>query len=86
MSDDGTGADAGPRVGATLRGSRGRRIGRVDAVFADYLLVRTAGLLPVDLYVPRPDVRAEADRLEVEATAEEAYERWHRPLKRAPHD
>ena len=25
-------------------------------MFADYLLVRTAGLLPVDLYVPRPEV------------------------------
>ena len=31
-------------------------IGRVDAVFVDYLLVRTSGLLPVDLYVPRPEV------------------------------
>ena len=30
--------------GATLRGTRNARIGTVDAVFADYLLVRTAGL------------------------------------------
>src|SRR6266511_2136155 len=30
----------------------GHEIGTVDAVFADYLLVRTWGLLPVDLYVP----------------------------------
>ena len=51
------------RVGAALRGTRGRRIGTVDAVFADYLLVRTRGLLPVDLYVPRTEVRAEGDRL-----------------------
>ena len=40
---------------APLLGARGRRIGTVDAVFADYLLVRTASLLPVDLYVPRTD-------------------------------
>ena len=74
------------RVGAALRGTRGRRIGTVDAVFADYLLVRTSGLLPVDLYVPRTEVRAEGDRLVADATRDEAYERWHRPLKRAPHD
>ena len=42
--------------GAILRGARNARIGTVDAVFADYLLVRTAGLLPVDLYVPRTAV------------------------------
>ena len=86
MTDDEAGAHPGPRVGATLRGSGGRRIGHVDAVFADYLLVRTAGLLPVDLYVPRPEVTEATDRLEVAASPEEAYERWHRPLKRAPHD
>jgi hypothetical protein len=73
------------RVGAVLRGERGRRIGRVDAVFADYLLVRTAGLLPIDLYVPRPEVRAEGSGLVVGVSRREAYERWHRPLKRAPH-
>jgi hypothetical protein len=74
------------RVGAPLHGTGGRRIGRVDAVFADYLLVRTSGLLPVDLYVPRADVSERSDRLEVEVGADEAYRRWHRPLKRAPHD
>ena len=78
-----TGAE--PRVGASLLGRRGRRIGRVDAVFADYLLVRTAGLVPVDLYVPRPEVDASSERLSVDASPGEAYERWHRPLKRAPH-
>ena len=74
-------------VGAVLRGPggrRGRRIGTVDAVFADYLLVRTASLLPVDLYVPRSEVST-ADGLTVDCSPREAYERWHRPLKRAPH-
>jgi hypothetical protein len=75
-----------PRVGARLVAADGRRIGTVDAVFADYLLVRTAGLLPVDLYVPRPDVMVDGAQLRVSATASEAYQRWHRPLKRAPHD
>ncbi len=74
-----------PRVGARLHGSDGRRIGVVDAVFADYLLVRTAGLLPVDLYVPRPEVTVDGDRLTVDCGRSEAYARWHRPLKRAPH-
>jgi hypothetical protein len=73
------------RVGSLLRGLRGRRIGRVDAAFADYLLVRTGGLLPVDLYVPRPEVTVEGDRLSVAVGRDEAYARWHRPLKRAPH-
>lgn len=72
--------------GSTVRGSRGARIGRVDAVFADYLLVRTAGLLPVDLYVPRTAVATDDGRLTVDCGRDEAYERWHRPLKRAPHD
>lgn len=72
-------------VGAVLAGERGRRIGTVDAVFADYLLVRTSGLLPVDLYVPRGEVRVGADRLWVECSPNEAYASWHRPLKRAPH-
>lgn len=74
------------RVGAALLGERQRRIGTVDAVFADYLLVRTAGLLPVDLYVPRPEVSGEGDRVSVACGPGEAYERWHRPLKRAPHE
>jgi hypothetical protein len=74
------------RVGARLRGSGGRRIGTVDAIFADYLLVRTAGILPIDLYVPRPEVSTDGDRLRVAVGRDEAYERWHRPLKRAPHD
>lgn len=72
--------------GSALRDARGRRIGTVDAVFADYLLVRTAGLLPVDLYVPRPEVTMDGGRLAVDCNRDEAYARWHRPLKRAPHD
>jgi hypothetical protein len=75
-------------VGMTVRGRggrRGRRIGTVDAVFADYLLVRTSSLLPVDLYVPRSAVST-AEGVTVDCSPREAYERWHRPLKRAPHD
>jgi len=72
-------------VGAQLRGASGRHIGRVDAVFADYLLVRTSGLLPVDLYVPRDAVAAADGQLRVSVSRDEAYARWHRPLKRAPH-
>lgn len=72
--------------GMRLVGTGGRPIGAVDAVFADYLLVRTVGLLPVDLYVPRPEVRADDGVLRVDASSDEAYERWHRPLKRAPHE
>jgi hypothetical protein len=75
-----------PARGMVVRGARGRRIGVVDAVFADYLLVRTAGLLPVDLYVPRPEVAREGNGLTVDCGPDEAYARWHRPLKRAPHD
>ena len=78
--------ESGPiDVGASLYGADGQRIGTVDAVFADYVLVRTASLVPVDLYVPRPEVTAGADRLRVAVGRREAYERWHRPLKRAPH-
>jgi hypothetical protein len=39
----------------------------------------------VDLYVPRPEVTADGDRLTVDCSRDEAYTRWHRPLKRAPH-
>ncbi|HVM25135.1 MAG TPA: hypothetical protein VM253_07055 [Candidatus Limnocylindrales bacterium] len=75
-----------PQIGGWLVGTGNRRIGRIDAVFADYLLVRTAGLLPVDLYVPRPETTGGGQRVRVQATRDEAYARWHRPLKRAPHD
>lgn len=77
---------AGPRTGMELRGGGGRRIGTVDAVFADYLLVRTSGVVPVDLYVPRPEIRFEGEHAFVDCDPDEAYARWHRPLKRAPHD
>jgi hypothetical protein len=75
----------GIEVGTQLVGARGRRIGTVDAVFADYLLVRTASLMPVDLYVPRTETTLEDGRLHVDVGRREAYDRWHRPLKRAPH-
>ena len=75
------------RAGQRLVGGDGRRIGRIEGVFADYLLVRTGGLLPVDLYVPRSEVStASGDALRVELTRSAAYDAWHRPLKRAPHD
>jgi hypothetical protein len=68
-------------------GAGGKRIGTVDAVFADYLLVRTTGLLPVDLYVPRADVTAdERGQLSVALDRDAAYDAWHRPLKRVEHD
>ncbi|HUG94948.1 MAG TPA: hypothetical protein VMK30_02260 [Pleomorphomonadaceae bacterium] len=67
----------------------GRPIGTVDDVFADYLLVRTRSWLPVDLYVPVTEV-THADQAETVVLAaqneREAYQRWHRPLKKAPHD
>ena len=72
--------------GDRLVGARGRRIGRVEAVFADYLLVRTGFILPVDLYVPRDAVSSSDGKLRVELDRRAAYEAWHRPLKRAPHE
>ena len=74
------------KIGWQVFSHDGHLLGRVDAVFADYLLVRTSGLLPVDLYVPSDSIIAGADgRLVVRVAGDEAYERWHRPLKRAPH-
>lgn len=70
--------------GTPLLGANGRRIGTVDAAFVDYLLVRTRGIVPVDLYVPR-DALVQESPPRVECDAREAYRRWHRPLKRAPH-
>jgi hypothetical protein len=76
-----------PEAGQPLLGRGGRKIGTIDAVFADYLLVRTSGLLPVDLYVPRVELAAdERGRPMVGLSRDEAYDAWHRPLKRAPHD
>ena len=74
------------KPGMRVIGKGRSRIGTVDAVFADYLLVRTGGLLPVDLYIPRPEVTVGPDEVRVDAVPDDAYQRWHRPLKRAPHD
>ena len=75
------------KVGDRLVDPRDRVIGHVDAAFVDYLLVRTRGILPVDLYVPRSDVEPlDGGRLRVNMNATQAYEAWHRPLKKAPHD
>lgn len=75
------------KVGDRLVDPRGRVIGRVDAAFVDYLLVRTRGILPVDLYVPRSEVEPlDGGRLRANLNAKQAYQAWHRPLKKAPHD
>jgi len=77
----------GPIPGDRLIDSAGRVIGRVDAVFADYLLVRSGWLLPVDLYVPRDAITDQAKgTLRVELDRRAAYNAWHRPLKHAPHE
>ena len=77
-----------PLVGALVVGNRTRRIGRVEAAFVDYLLVRTAALIPVDLYIPRSETALDAETATVTVACDrrEAYRRWHRPLRRAPHD
>lgn len=73
--------------GSSVFGAEGRLLGRVDAVFADYLLVRTAALPPVDLYVPVSAIGGIGqDRVALLEPVTGAYERWHRPLKRSPHD
>ena len=72
--------------GWSVFGSDARLVGRVDAVFADYLLVRTSGLVPVDLYVPLSAVAGVGgDRIALGEPSDGAYQRWHRPLRRAPH-
>jgi hypothetical protein len=79
-------SEATARVGWPVIG-RGRKwIGRVEAVFADYLLVRTAGLMPVDLYLPVDAIIVADEQVIVDASPAEAYERWHRPLRRVAHD
>lgn len=84
-----TGPEAEPAKGWRVLDAEERLIGTVDAVFADYLLVRTRGFLPVDLYVPRTAITpAAAPETAVAAAADEdeAYRSWHRPLKQAPHE
>lgn len=75
-------------MGSTVTGEDGQRIGRVEAAFVDYLLIRTGGLIPVDLYIPRPELVTDeaSSGLRVSCRRREAYARWHRPLRRAPHD
>jgi len=83
VTEQGEIVEASP--GDRLLGPRGRFIGRVDAVFVDYLLVRAGRILPVDLYVPRDAVSRDGNALVVELDRSAAYDAWHRPLKRAPH-
>jgi hypothetical protein len=72
--------------GAPILDVRGRRLGTVDATFVDYVLVRTPGLMPIDLYIPTAELTSgESAPHAVSVTRDEAMERWHRPLKRAPH-
>jgi hypothetical protein len=82
-------SDGAPHVepGFAVVGSDGRRIGTVDAVYVDYLLVRTAGLVPLDLYIPMPSIASvEAGSVRVSATRDEVDDHgWRRPLRRAPH-
>lgn len=88
MTDSTTSADGRPARGWRVVDTSGRPIGTVDAVFADYMLVRTRGLLPVDLYIPRTAIgQTDGEAVQVTAAdADEAYAAWHRPLKAAPHD
>jgi hypothetical protein len=73
-------------IGSAVIGTHGR-LGTVDAVFADYLLVRSAGLVPVDLYVPVEAGTIDAQgRVTVQVDSGEAYARWHRPLRSVAHD
>jgi hypothetical protein len=84
-----SGTDDVPLPGWTVVDLEERPIGTVDAVFADYLLVRTRGFLPVDLYIPRTAVSPAERSATVVADAvdaDAAYQAWHRPLKQAPHD
>ncbi len=71
---------------ARLVGRGNQRIGVVDAEFVDYLLVRSAGLIPIDLYVPRAEVTPDDVGYRADCSRREAYVRWHRPLKRVSHD
>jgi len=79
-------SEATTRVGWPVIGRGRKRIGRVEAVFADYLLVRTGGLLPVDLYLPVDAISIADEQVIVDTSPAEAYERWHRPLRRVTHD
>ena len=76
-----------PGRGWVAHDRSGGQIGTVDAVFADYLLIRTRGWLPVDLYVPITAVRGDDGVVVLDVSSgAEAYRLWHRPLKRSPHD
>jgi len=48
--------------------------------------VRSGWILPVDLYVPRDAISRQDGRLRVQLDRRAAYDAWHRPLKRAPHE
>ena len=53
---------------------------------ASSIVIPKGGLPPVDLYVPRTEVSADdAGRATITLGPAEAYEAWHRPLKRVDH-
>jgi len=86
VNDEQTRTGPAPRVGDRVVDPAGRAMGRIDAVFADYALIRTRAVLPVDLYVPLPDLSRLAEGgVSIGVDRQEAYRRWHRPLRRAPH-
>ena len=64
----------------------GAEIGRVDAVFADYLLVRS-GFPPVDVHVPTASLTSVAvETVGIDASADDVRAGiWDRPPVR-PHD
>ena len=77
-----------PRIepGYTVLDRDDEEIGRVDAVFADYLLVR-AGFPPVDVHVPTASlVSTEDETVRIDATRDDVRRGiWDRPPVR-PHD
>lgn len=77
---------AEPQPGFDVHGADGSKIGGIDAVFADYLLVR-AGFPPVDVHVPTGAIRSvSGSRVELDVERAEATDgRWDRPPMR-PHD
>ena len=82
--------DASPAVdpapGFRVHGADGSSIGDIDAVFADYLLVR-AGFPPVDVHVPIGAIASVAGgRVELNVPRAAAVDgRWDRPPMR-PHE
>ena len=71
--------------GAVVHDGNGEEVGRVDAVFADYLLVR-GGFPPVDVHVPTGAIRSAGQgRVEIDVDKDRVSDGiWDRPPMR-PH-